>query len=113
MAVLNRDDYFSAVNEIIGTNTDDKSVQFLENMTDTFNDMESKANGGSEDWEKKYHELDESWKRKYTSRFFSGAGRSANPLVGSPAQPDDSDEKSGEDIKIDDLFEPADNDKKE
>lgn len=72
MSILNRDDYFSRVNEIVGSNTDEKSIKFVEDMTDTFNDLENKANSDGADWERKYHELDESWKKKYKQRFFTG-----------------------------------------
>ena len=73
MSILNRDDYFSRVNEIVGSNTDEASIRFVEDMTDTFNDLENRANSDGSDWERKYHELDESWKKKYKQRFFSGS----------------------------------------
>lgn len=72
MAILNRDEYFSRVNEIVGTNTDEASIKFVEDMSDTFNDLENRANSDGSEWERKYHELDESWKKKYKQRFFSG-----------------------------------------
>ena len=34
MAVLNREDYFRAVNERVGNDTSDEALAFLENMTD-------------------------------------------------------------------------------
>ena len=71
MSILNRDDYLSRVNEIVGSNTDEASIRFVEDMTDTFNDLENRANSDGADWERKYHELDESWKKKYKQRFFT------------------------------------------
>lgn len=73
MSILNRDEYFSRINEIVGTNTDETSIKFVEDMSDTFNDLENRANSDGSDWERKYHELDESWKKKYKQRFFSGS----------------------------------------
>ena len=75
MAVLNRDDFFSRINEMVGSNTDDASIKFIEDMSDTYNDLEGKANSTEGDWERKYHELDNAWKTKYKQRFFSGTSR--------------------------------------
>lgn len=102
MAVLTKDEFFNRVNEIVGTDTSDTSLAFIEDMGDTFNDLESRINTNGEDWEKKYHELDESWKKKYKSRFFSSSGGK------SPAFEDDKDDDTepiNHDITIDDLFE--------
>ena len=40
-------------------------------MTDTFNDLESKSTGDSEDWKTKYEENDTAWRKKYRDRFFN------------------------------------------
>ena len=40
MAVLNREDYFKAVNERVGNDTSDEALAFLENMTDTYSALE-------------------------------------------------------------------------
>ena len=79
MSVLNRDDFFSRVQTMAGTDTSDETLGFIEDMTDTYNDLESRANGDGVDWERRYHELDESWKAKYKQRFFSGGGSSRLP----------------------------------
>lgn len=73
MAVLNQEDFFNRLHERIGTDTSDESIAFMEDMTDTYNDLVNRANNNDVDWEKKYHELDESWKAKYKHRFFSGS----------------------------------------
>ena len=100
MAVLNREEFFSRLNERLANDTSDTGIAFLEDMTDTYNDLERRASGDGVDWEKKYHEMDESWKKKYTHRFFTGSA-SDTVMV---------DEKEGgegyvaEDIKVEDLF---------
>lgn len=99
MAILNRDDFFNRLNERIGTDSSEESIKFLEDMTDTYNDLETKAKSDSEDWKKKYEDLDKAWKAKYKSRFFSGA-----PMY-TPDNPDDGGTKGDPtQIKIDDLF---------
>ena len=96
MSILSRDEYFEAVHQMVGDDTSDDAITFLENMTDTYNDMESRSSGDSAEWERKLNALDESWKKRYRHRFFSGGG--GNPDVDSP------EEKSAEDITVDDLF---------
>lgn len=81
MAVLSRDDFFNRINSVIGTDTSEDSIAFIEDMTDTFNNMENLAHNNGEDWERRYHELDESWKAKYKQRFFNGGGRSSIPTT--------------------------------
>lgn len=101
MAVLGKDDFFAAVQGRIGTDTSDEAITFVENMTDTYNDLMNKANGDGTDWEQKYKELDDSWKARYKHRFFSSPA-TCNP-DGVPTEP----MAQGEDpttVTIDDLF---------
>lgn len=79
MAVLNRDEFFNAIQTRVGNDTSDDAINFIENMTDTFNSLENGANGDGVDWKQKYEELDESWKKKYAHRFFSGGSNSVPP----------------------------------
>lgn len=75
MAILSRDEFFARLHDRIGSDSSDESISFLEDMSDTYNDLENKANTDNEDWKKKYYELDESWKKRYTHRFFNGDSR--------------------------------------
>ena len=65
--VLGKDEFFKRLENLVGD--DDESLTLIEDFTDTFNDLESKAN--SDEWEKKYNELDAKWREKYKSRFFN------------------------------------------
>ena len=100
MAVLKREDFFSRLESQIHNDTSDEAISFLEDMQDTYNDLERRANGDGVDWEKKYHELDDSWKARYRHRFFSGSGY--NPRT--PEPDSDEPEENFEDAQIDDLF---------
>lgn len=73
--ILSRDDYFKRINEIVGERTDEESIKFIEDMSDTYSDMEHHITDSGEDWEKKYHELDKAWREKYKNRFFTGTSR--------------------------------------
>lgn len=72
MAVLKREDFFNRLEAQIHNDTSDESIAFLEDMQDTYNDLERRANGDGENWEQKYKELDASWKARYRHRFFNG-----------------------------------------
>lgn len=50
--------------EIIGENTSDEALSFLEDITDSYSAPEV-------DWEKKYNENDAMWRQKYRDRFYS------------------------------------------
>lgn len=100
MSVLNRDDFFNRINTIVGTDTSDDALAFIEDMTDTYNSLETSANGDGTNWEQKYHELDESWKARYKRRFFTGNGSSSLP----PSENEEDEVVTPESITIDDLF---------
>lgn len=67
--VLSKEDFNNRLKELIGDDTSDKSIQLLEDMTDTYNDLVSKSSD-SEDWKAKFEENDKQWRQKYTDRFF-------------------------------------------
>lgn len=98
MAVLNRETFFSRLNEMVGNNSDEQHISFIEDMTDTYNDMEKRASGDGVNWEQKYHDNDRAWRERYSHRFFSGNGNSNTP----------EDVRKTEDrastITVDDLF---------
>lgn len=71
--ILNKEEFLNCLKERLGDATDDSSIKFLEDMTDTYNDLESKS-ADKEDWKGKYDELDKSWREKYKSRFFESSG---------------------------------------
>lgn len=84
MAVRTREEILNAVKTRLGDNADDESLAFLEDITDTLNDFESKAGANvGEEWKTKYEENDKAWREKYKARFFSSA-------------PDDKDEHKDE-----------------
>lgn len=94
--VLNKEEFFAAIKGRLGEDTDDASISFLENITDTYNDLETKI-GTADDWKQKYEESEKTWRKKYTDRFFSKD-------EGTP-QPKSLDDGGGEnEVKIEDLF---------
>lgn len=71
MAVRNKEEILEAIKTRVGEQTDDETISFLEDVSDTFTDLETRANGDAEDWKTKYEENDKWWRERYTSRFFS------------------------------------------
>lgn len=72
MAVKTREEILESFRTRLGENPDDYSISFLEDVTDTLDDFEKRANGDGTDWKSKYEENDANWRKKYTERFFSG-----------------------------------------
>lgn len=71
MAVKTREEILESFKSRLGENPDDETISFLEDVTDTLDDFEKRANGDGTDWKSKYEENDASWRKKYTERFFS------------------------------------------
>lgn len=71
MAVKTREEILEAVRARLGEQNDDKTIEFLEDITDTLSDFEAKAKGDGTDWKTKYEENDAEWRKKYTERFYS------------------------------------------
>lgn len=71
--IVTMDELLEQVNNVIGENTSDDSLSLIENVTDTFNDLSTKAtNNDAEQWKNKYEENDKAWREKYKSRFMTG-----------------------------------------
>ena len=70
MAVKNKDEILEAIKTRVGDSTDDETISFLEDVSDTLTDLETRASG-DEDWKTKYEENDKLWRERYTNRFFS------------------------------------------
>lgn len=99
MAVRSKEDFFNLLHSRLGEDSSDEAISFMEDMTDTYNDLESRANANNGDWEKRYHDLDETWKKRYRHRFMNGNGGVPNI----PERSSDED-TSPEEIGFEDLF---------
>ena len=70
MAVKTKAEILESIRSRVGDSTDDETLEFLEDVTDTLSDLETRASD-STDWKGKYEELDKTWREKYRERFFS------------------------------------------
>ena len=102
MSVLSKDEFFATLKARMGEDNSDEGIKVLEDFTDTYNDLESKATNSSDDeWKRKYEENDKMWRDKYTARFFDGTS-STGEEVKKEQKEDVIDD--GEKITFDDLF---------
>lgn len=107
MAVLTKKEILEQVKTIVGENTDDTTLKFLEDISDTMDDLETKANGDGEDWKSKYETLDKEWRTKYQERFFNGSSEDdkdepENDLTKPQDLPEDEEDESPK--HFEDLF---------
>ena len=101
MAVLSHDDFMNAVKGLAGDSADDNTLAMIENFTDTYNDLETRASDTT-DWKAKYEQNDNEWREKYKARFFEGKeGTDPNEVLRDQRE-DITDD--GKDISFDDLF---------
>lgn len=80
MAVISREELVSAVTSRLGELPDDDGIVLLENLSDTLDDYEARANLDFEaereawnnertEYEQRLTDLDNDWRRRYTERF--------------------------------------------
>lgn len=94
MAVKSKEEIMALIKDKFGEDTSDETLAFLEDISDTFNDLETKASGDGEDWKEKYEQNDKEWREKYKERFFS-----AEPTTKDPdPEPEDNSPKTYEEL---------------
>lgn len=96
MAVRTREELLESIRTRFGESTDDESIAFIEDVTDTLTDLETRAKGDGTDWKEKYETNDAEWRKKYTDRFFS-----TEPT---PKPKEESKEEPKEPTTFDELF---------
>lgn len=69
MAILSKDQILQKLKAQIGDDTKDETLQFIEDVTDTFDDLNNKSKDTT-NWKEKYEENDKNWRTKYRERFF-------------------------------------------
>lgn len=109
MAVLTKEQFMEVLKTRVGDSTDDGDLKFLEDFTDTYNDLESKqtSDPDAENWKQKYEENDAAWRTRYKERFFS-AGKDTDTKEGDvhtdTPTGGDAPEYKPEQASIDDIF---------
>ena len=68
MAVRTKEELMEAIRGRVGDS--DEDLAFIEDVTDTFSDLETRA-ADQTDWQAKYEENDREWRERYRARFFN------------------------------------------
>lgn len=97
MAIKSKDEILSAIRSRFEEDTSDETIAFIEDVSDTFTDLENKARGDGKDWQAEAKRIDNEWREKYKARFFSGK---------TPEEPDDDPDPEAENktYNFEDLF---------
>lgn len=90
MAVKTVDEIMKKVRERIGEDNSDEAIEFIEDISDTF---ESLSN--AEDWKTKYEENDKKWREKYRDRFFTSKEEVEEDVI---EEPEEKEKKNFEDL---------------
>ena len=72
MAVRTREEIINDINTRFGADNSDEVIALIEDVTDTFADLEGRANPDGKDWKAEAHRIDKEWREKYVARFTSG-----------------------------------------
>ena len=75
--IKTREELMTMITARVGEDTSDEAISFMEDITDTLNDYETKLAGDGTDWKTKYEENDRQWREKYIARF-NGTGEDLN-----------------------------------
>lgn len=98
MAVVEKESIMSRLNELIGDRTDDKTLSFVEDVSDTIDSVSVDGMVTKEEADRRVAEKEEEWRKRYKERFFSGG------LEGEEKKtPENKGQETPE--KYDDLFE--------
>ncbi len=101
MAVVTRDELMERIRSRIGDDTSDEALSLIEDFTDTFSDLETRA---GEDWKSKYDELDKTWREKYKTRFFQKPDDKENTPEGIKEDNEEDSKDESKEKSFDELF---------
>lgn len=96
MAIKSKEEILEQINARIGEDNSDEAIAIIEDITDTLDDFEARANGDGVDWKSMYEENDKEWRNKYKERFFNAEPNEDNNL--DETEPDNAKPKSYADL---------------
>ena len=102
MAILSKDKWLESLKARVGDDTSDETLQFIQDMTDTYNDLEAKASNNI-NYEQKYKDNDAMWRKKYRDAFFNGKADKAEQQLNKPQTEIEAEDES-KDLTYESLF---------
>lgn len=68
MAIKSITELIDSARTLIGENTSDEALGFMDDLSDTMNDFDTRSKDNV-DWKSKYEENDATWRKRYADRF--------------------------------------------
>ena len=68
MAIKGITELIESARTLIGENTSDEALAFMDDLSDTMSDYDTRTKDNT-DWEQKYQENDAQWRKRYADRF--------------------------------------------
>lgn len=96
MSIRTNEEIMAMLKDIIGESTDDNTLNFIEDVSDTLNHYSETASDTT-NWKQRYEDNDKEWREKYRNRFFSKPDNEPEP------EPDPEPENN-KPMKYEDLF---------
>lgn len=96
MAVKSKEELLKTIQERTKDSTDDETLAFIADFTDTLDDLASKA-ADTTNWQQKYEDNDAEWRKRYKERFFSPKSEPEENLESAESEPE-------EKTRYEDLF---------
>lgn len=85
MAVRTKDELLTVFSEIVGDDSRDEVIQYMEDLSDTYDEMANSSDSTLSDelnaLKEKYEKLDREWREKYRDRFLKKSEESTEEKV--------------------------------
>lgn len=105
--VLTKEELMNKIKERIGDDKSDETIKFLEDITDTYDDLNKKIEPNKktdEEWKAELEAKDKEWRDKYTARFFDSPAGDDTKGGDSFTKPTPKEKSPEETITVNDLF---------
>lgn len=100
--VRSRDEVMQMLQELTNGRTDDRTLEIIEDVTDTVDDYETRTADGR-NWQQQYNDLDAEWRERYRQRFFEGPGPGADDRMDS-LEPEPAEDPDPAPTRFEELF---------
>lgn len=87
MAIKTKEELLASLKQSFGDNTDDATLSLIEDVTDTYDELNSKAKPDGKDWKAEAERIDKEWRQKYHDRFFNPVEDEKDPLDAGDPEP--------------------------
>ena len=107
MSVLSKEELMNKIKERIGDDKSDETIAFLEDITDTYDDLSKKLEPNKktdEEWKAELEAKDKEWRDRYTARFFETPAVDDTKGGDTLTKPTEEKKTPEEEITVDDLF---------